>query len=282
MLSLIVHGDDFGLDERINEGIFLAHKHGVLTSTSVIANGEAFKDAVDIYNSVPSLDVGVHLTLVEEKPLLDPNRIASLVGEDGRFYSNVVEFGKRYMTGRINFGEVRAELCAQIKKVKEHNIFVTHLDSHQHIHLLPKVLEISLELARLHEVPAVRIPRESFQLQLINKPRLLFRAAQLLIMRFFCYRGRNAHTVRTDYFFGFLYGGHLHKQNLLRLLAALPQSGTCELMCHPGSYDSGASYNHWGYHWSIELEALTDPEIREEISRRKIRLISYRELISLV
>jgi len=278
MLSLIVHADDFGLSEKINEGILLAHKHGVLTSTSLVANGAAFEDALHICNSMPSLDVGVHLTLVEEKPLLNANTIPSLVREDGSFYPNIIEFGKRYMTGRICLEEVRAELSAQIKKVSGYDICVTHLDSHQHLHMLPKVLEITLELAKKYDVPAVRIPSESFRIHLINEPRLLLRAAQLLILRLFCYRGRNAQTVRTDHFFGFLYGGNLHKQNLLRLLAALPRGGTCELMCHPGLHDTNTRYRQWGYNWSEELSALTDPDISNLVSTRGIKLISYRDL----
>src|SRR6266571_5105507 len=105
--KLIVHGDDFGISERINEGILRGHCHGILTSASIIANGEAFEHAATLARSTPSLDIGVHLTLIEEKPLLDPAELPTLVNPDGNFHPHVTNFARRYFSGRINLQEVR-------------------------------------------------------------------------------------------------------------------------------------------------------------------------------
>ena len=147
MLQLIVHADDFGLSEKVNEGILQAHRLGILTSASVMANGAAFEHAIEMWRSLPSLDLGIHLTLVEEQPVLDPAMVPSLVNETGQFYRHATIFAKRYFMGKIRLGEVRRELAAQINKVMSRGVTISHLDSHQHVHMLPQVLRVTLELA---------------------------------------------------------------------------------------------------------------------------------------
>ncbi len=82
-MQLIIHADDFGISEKVNEGIIQAHTEGVLTSTSIIANGTACEHAIGLLKTHSSLDVGIHLTLVEERPLVSPAAVPSLVTEDG-------------------------------------------------------------------------------------------------------------------------------------------------------------------------------------------------------
>jgi predicted glycoside hydrolase/deacetylase ChbG (UPF0249 family) len=159
-LRLIVHGDDFGLAAAVNEGITQAHRHGILTSTSLIACGAAFDHAVSWSRETPSLDVGVHLTLVEEEPLQPPSSIPTLVTDSGRLHRNAWTFTRRYVTGQISLREVRLELDAQIRRVTEAGITPSHLDSHQHLHALPGIMRIVVELARRHQIAAVRLPRE--------------------------------------------------------------------------------------------------------------------------
>src|SRR5213592_207307 len=148
MPKVIVHGDDFGLSERINEGILQAHRHGILTSSSIMANGEAFDQAAALARSTPSLDVGVHLTLIEERPLLSAAEVSTLVNGDGRFHAHATRFGARYFSARINLEEVRRELEAQVEKVLAAGLVPSHLDSHQHVHVLSGILRIVVELSR--------------------------------------------------------------------------------------------------------------------------------------
>ena len=101
MTILIVHADDLGISKKVNEGILQAHTQGILTSASIVANGAAFEHAIEICNSFPTLDVGVHLTLVEEQPLLNTEVIESLVNGERRFHHNAKEFAKKYLMGRI-------------------------------------------------------------------------------------------------------------------------------------------------------------------------------------
>src|SRR5215217_3286278 len=111
---LIVHADDFGLSRSINEGILEAHCCGILTSASVMASGEAFDHAIQLVRGTPTLDVGVHLTLTEERPVLGCANIPTLLNDQGGFHANPGVFMQRYLFQRISLEDVRREFDAQI------------------------------------------------------------------------------------------------------------------------------------------------------------------------
>ena len=281
MLRLIVHADDLGLSERVNDGILQAHLGGIVTSASIMANGTAFDHAASICKAVPTLDVGIHLTLVEELPALKPASIPTLVDKAGRLHHRATAFTKKYLMGGIRLREVRSELEAQISKVLSHGLRVSHLDSHQHLHMLPQIRGVTTELAKKYGIPAIRVPHETVRQYMLSRQPAFSRLLPLLALNLFCRLGKNSGEVRPDHFVGFFFGGNLHKGNLQQLIQHLPPAGTCELMCHPGIEDPAIRYRHWGYHWSEELSALTDPEIAEVLSRQGVRLISYRQLANL-
>ena len=275
--KLIVHGDDFGISERINDGILRAHCDGILTSSSIIANGEAFEHAAALARSTPSLDIGVHLTLIEEIPLLDPAELPTLVKVDGKFHPHAMEFVSRYFSGRINLQEVRRELEAQVQKVYAAGLVPSHFDSHQHVHILPGILKIVVELSQKYGIPSIRLPREAGVFRKMGRVPFA-RLVQAMVLNTFCQMAKGRIERRTDSFSGFLYGGNLNKENLLNLLKHLPRHGTCEIMCHPGLEGSGSPYDHWGYHWPDELGALVDADIKEFVRKEGIQLTSCREL----
>lgn len=279
-LKLIVHADDFGLTDGVNEGIRQAHMNGILTSTSIIANGSAFEHALGILEQIPTLDTGIHLTLVEEKPLNDQNQIQSLTGANGRFLGNAKIFMQRYLTGQIIISEVRKELEAQIKKVRDHGLKISHIDGHQHLHMLPNILKVTLELAKEYNIPAIRIPNENLSWYMFKHRRMYMRIIELMILKIFCMFSKKPGITVPDHFAGFYFGGNLKKENLLTLLNNIPRSGICEIMCHPGSDDSETPYSHWNYHGFEELKALTDPEVINYIQQENIQLIAYDGLIN--
>jgi chitin disaccharide deacetylase len=275
---LIVHGDDFGLSEGVNEGIVQSHLDGVLTSASLIASGAAFEHAIRLLRDTPTLDIGVHLTLVGEKPVSSAVVVPSLIGSNGHFHRHAGAFMKRYLIGAISLQEVRRELSAQIAKVVACGVKVTHLDSHQHLHMVPGIRRVVGELAREQSIPSVRYPREAPRLYMLQHQRRIIRLSQLLVLNTFCAFAPASDAKRPDHFFGFYYGGALDKGNLLKILKALPSSGTCELMCHPGLNDPESRYAEWGYRWEDERDALTDKAIKDYIARKGIQLISYADL----
>ena len=278
MLKLLVNADDFGLSEKTNEGIEYAHRNGILTSASLMANGAAFEHAVAICRQVPSLDVGIHLTLVEERPLLAALAVPSLVDAKGRFPRHATVFTKQYFLGRLSLTEIRAELEAQIRKVLKHGIHISHLDSHQHVHMLPQILKIAVSLAKEYDIPFIRFPGEKLCSYMVQGPGAISRVLQLLGLRFFCALGDRSPLSRTDRFAGFFFGGKMTRKNLREVIEHLPQDGVYELMCHPGLADPLSNYSHWGYDPSGECAALVDQETRSLLNLRGIQLVNFMDL----
>ena len=275
---LIVHADDFGLSQKVNEGILEAHRHGILTSTSIMETGEAFDHAIQLARATPTLDVGVHLTLTEEHPLLDSDEIPTLLNKHGFFHADAVAFMKRYVARRISLDDVRRELDAQISRVVAREVKISHLDGHQHLHMVPGIRRIVGELAKKHDVPAIRFPSERLRGYMFrdshNWPRLL----ELGALNAFCMAADTAGAKRPDHFFGFVFGGRLNRANLAKILECLPATGTCELMCPPGLLDPHSPRAHWGYRWQEELDALTNNGIQHYLKTNGIKLISYATL----
>jgi hopanoid biosynthesis associated protein HpnK len=278
MLHLIVNADDFGLSEKVNEGILKAHRNGIVTSTSLMATGAAFEHAVAVCRSAPTLDVGIHLTLVEEPPVLASQKILSLVDGEGRLHPHAKIFVRKYFSGHISVHEIKNELEAQIRKVMSQGIKVSHLDGHQHLHMLPGILQITVGLAKKYGIPGIRLPNETLYPYMLRNLWKISRVLELMTLKVFCLTSKKAEMLRPKYFVGFFFGGNLNKKNLIQILENLPRTGTCELMCHPGNYDPDTRYSHWDYHCKDELNALTDPEIVNFLKREGISLTSYREL----
>jgi chitin disaccharide deacetylase len=278
---LIVHADDLGLSQGVNTGIALAHSEGIVTSASMMAVGAEFEHATRLCIALPSLDLGVHLTLIEERPLLPSSEVPTLVDHNGRFYADATMFIRRYFGGNIAMEDVRRELDAQIRRVRDAGIPVSHLDSHQHVHVLPRVFDVTVELAKEHGIPAIRVPRERISLAALAKAPSALRLVQQAVLNGFCIRAarRTRGLLRTDHFAGFLFGGRMNKDNLGHVLRNLPAEGCAELMCHPALPDPDSRYAYWGYEGPDELEALRDPSLPEHLGALGISLVSYRDLI---
>src|SRR5438309_3622641 len=156
MKKLIVTADDFGLTESVNQGIIEAHCRGIVTSTSLMANGGAFDDAVARAREAPGLGVGAHLNLTQGPPVTRATLVRSLVHRDGEMSIGPIALGKKIATGKVRLGEVELELRAQIEKILNAGIELTHFDGHKHIQLLPGVFDIVLKLAREYGTKGIR------------------------------------------------------------------------------------------------------------------------------
>ena len=216
--DLIVNADDFGLSEKVNEGILDAHRKGIVTSASLMANGAAFEHAIAVCRSAPSLDVGIHLTLTEESPILASQKILSLVDGEGRLHHHAKIFVRKYFSGHISVQEIKNELEAQIRKVMSQGISVSHLDGHQHLHMLPGILQITVALAKKYGIPGIRIPNEILYPYMLRNLGGISRVLELMTLKFFCLLGKNTEMLRPKYFVGFFFGGNLKKKNLLQVL----------------------------------------------------------------
>jgi predicted glycoside hydrolase/deacetylase ChbG (UPF0249 family) len=243
--KLIVTADDAGLHPGMTAGAIRAHQEGIVTACSVVANGAAFDDAVARLRDVPSLEAGVHLALVEER---------SLTGM--RFPKKYTSFAPLYLARAISITAIERELRAQIERVVASGLRVTHLNGHQHLHLLPRIFAVVARLAREYDVPYVRIVDDRGG------------HARALSMRVLSALGRRARAPFTNTrTIGVSVAGHL--RDAVPLLDHV--QGVTELVTHPGLGVSGYT---WGYDWERETRALCDPLLRDELAKRGIELVA--------
>lgn len=281
MRKLIINADDFGLHKNINSGIIKGFESGVITSTSIMPNACDFNHAVNLALQNSRLGVGLHLTLVGETPVCSFKKVPSLITEHNQFFSNYPHFLWRFITQQIRLTEIKSEFSAQIEKVIVAGITPTHLDSHQHLHILPGIIDIVIELAKHYKIAAIRIPDEAYFFTgkfPFSCSRLIGRSGLTLLARAARRKGRKHGIQMPDHFYGMLAGGNMSEEHLLNIIETLP-SGTSEIMIHPGEDDCELENQFcWNYNWQAELSAITSPHVMQSIQRNKVRLISFGEL----
>jgi len=163
--NLIVNADDLGWTNGVNRGIVESFHHGIVTSTSLLANGAAFADGVQAAGSAPGLGVGVHLNLSDGPPVAEPETVTSLLNDKAEFAGGPERLLLRRARRRLLLDEVVREWDAQIQKVRDAGIEPTHLDGHKHVHMLPGLFEIALRLAKRHGIGAIRVSLEASNLR---------------------------------------------------------------------------------------------------------------------
>lgn len=245
MKRLIVNADDFGFTRDVNEGIVEAHLRGILTSTTLMANGSAFHHAVMLARDTPSLDIGVHLVLVGERALSRPNRALPASPYELPFDRSL---------------DIERELDLQIRRVLDGGIRPTHLDTHKHTHVLPWVAAAVSRLSQAYGIPWVRQPL----------PRVGAWSRKVLL---------KAGCRLTDHFIGFRQTGSLDTPSLVQMLHALPD-GLTELMVHPGFCTDELLQSRTRLKQSrqVELEALVSPAVRHVLESREVRLVGFAAL----
>jgi predicted glycoside hydrolase/deacetylase ChbG (UPF0249 family) len=290
MKQLVVNADDFGMSESINLGILDSHLRGIVTSATILANGAAFEGAVEIAKATPQLGVGVHLNLTQGFPVSDSSKISSLTNREGELFRTPGGLLRSVMTGKLRSADVEHEFAAQIEKVRAAGIAITHLDGHKHIHMLPKIFPIVVDLAKRNRIPCVRLASErggSFMSvggkgirAKVSIAKQYARSRGLtMIARNSAGLARRAGLRFPSHFHGISQTGFLDGKLLSALLHNMPD-GTNELMCHPGRLDPALDKKLTRLRESRqrELEALTSVEITNLVARLGIKLISFREL----
>lgn len=277
MTNLVVNADDFGLTEGINRGIVDGYRDGIITSTSLIPTMPAFEHAVRLAAEHPDLDIGVHLSLTVGKPCSNSDRLSPIM-KQGEFIRSYIDVIRNIYANRVHIEDIRNEMSEQIRKVQEAGLRVSHIDSHQHIHMVPRIFSLLVDLMNRREVPFARIPNElvSTKLLLTTKGWGLFvlgligNVSRRNILR--------AKLSTADYFWGLSSSEAMSLHDLTHVLRSLGP-GTNELMCHPGYNDDTLYliYNRPSFR-EEELTALTHPRILELVKQRGILLTNYTEL----
>ncbi len=287
MRRLIVNADDFGFTSGVNRAIVEAHTRGVVTSSTLMANGLAFAEAVQLAKTIPQLSVGCHVVLIDGKPILGPDQLPSLTAAS-QFRDGLKAFAVRAISGRMDPDQITAEATEQIRKIQNAGIIVSHFDTHKHTHLFPKILRPLLRAAAACGVRALRNPfgprlplRSS---QLLARPGLWTRYAEVRVLHRFAGKFREAVTregfCAPDGALGIEVTGTLDETLFHAIARSIPE-GTWEFVCHPGynDVDLQAAKTRLRQSRETELSVLTLPAARAALSAEGIELISYRDLL---
>jgi predicted glycoside hydrolase/deacetylase ChbG (UPF0249 family) len=284
--NLIVNADDLGWTAGVNRGVAEAHRNGIVTSASLLANGAAFAEAVELVGKTRGLGVGVHLNLSDGLPTAPPEAVPSLLNDSGELEGGPDGLLLKIATRALSMREVETEWEAQISKIRDAAIEPTHLDGHKHVHMLPGLFEIALRLAKRHGIRAIRVSHEASNLRVALSTGALRASVVLkqgvqarglkLLARDAREQADKAGVSTADYFCGIAQTGELTKEGVARLLRSLPE-GTTELMCHPGYADEALRKTATRLQGSREkeIEILTGTEIRNLVASQGIRLIDY-------
>lgn len=270
----------------MNRAIVEAHIHGIVTSSTLMANGPAFADAVQMAKSSPQLSVGCHVVLIDGEPVLDAAQIPSIT-VSRKFRDGLKSFAARALTRRMDSDEIAAEVTAQIRKIQASGLNISHVDTHKHTHLFPQILRPLLRAARDCGVRAVRNPfGPRFPLRssrLLARPNLWTRYLEVRVLRPFAGRFRDSIDregfTTPDGTLGIEVTGTLDETLFQAIARSIPE-GTWEFVCHPGYNDGDlrGAKTRLRESRETELRVLTLPAAREFLTREGIDLISYREL----
>jgi hopanoid biosynthesis associated protein HpnK len=272
---LVVTADDFGAAPEVNEAVEQAHRHGVLTAASLMVGAPALADAVARATRAPSLRVGLHVVLVDGRPILPPGAVPDLVDANGNFRNDLAKVGAAMFFRESVRKQVVAEIEAQFHAFRETGLVLDHVNAHKHFHLHPTVGKAIMEIGRRFGMRAVRVPLEPRAVLAAAEPErsppssyLTQPFARMLRKRLV------ANGLRApDAVFGLAWSGAVTAPRLRGLLAHLPQ-GLSEIYLHPASRGDFAGAVP-GYYHEQELGALIDPEVQATVQREGIVLGGY-------
>jgi chitin disaccharide deacetylase len=280
VIRLVLNADDLGLTSSLSEVVVALRAEGLVTDTSLLTCGEAFDGAARALLSHGIATTGIHLCIVGvEAPVSRPADVPTLV-RGGRFRSGWPSVAAAASAGRIRVRDVEHEWEAQVVRALDAGLRVTHLDSHQHLHLLPTLLPIAIRLARRFDVAYIRAPGTERTAKWASAG--LGAAGKARLLSAFGDRARRMiHTVGLPVppvAIGLADAGRMTFERWTRLLASLPD-GTYEAVLHPGTGDGGtASRYRWEYLWDEEARVLRGEELRSLFARSGVRTLSFADL----
>lgn len=247
---LIVNADDFNLTEGVTRGIVEGHGNGIITSTTVMVNLPGLARSRDLAREAPGLGLGLHVNLTLGAPVLAADAVASLVDASGRFVRD------RERVGQVGVpAEIRDEVAAQAKRFSEaFGRRPTHLDTHYHMHRLPRILDAVLDVAVDLGLPVRAVTPEM---------------AQQIRARGVPAPDRMIGDVGVD--------AYWTAESVVRSIHAA-EEGVTELMCHPGYADDALSASSYCMQREGELRGLCDPRTKAALMEAGVRLIRYDDL----
>jgi predicted glycoside hydrolase/deacetylase ChbG (UPF0249 family) len=314
---LVLHADDFGMNDLVNSGIVRAFSHGVLTSTSMLTNAPGCESALELWRELRSrplqnlssrearcrltdagtpFDLGIHLNLTQGRPLTGNCYPPPLLDSDGRFpgvfglAARLTRFGRRFTR------QIEQELCGQIEILCDAGIVPTHMNSHQYIDIFPVISEMVPRLLQRYGIPVARVPLETdlTRTTLIRR----FEPTQwslAQVKRLFAFRHlrwiRQNGVPYPSHYFGTAHAGRI-KLDLMQAFVAAAGRGITEIGMHPGlsgapgmsTAQTGTADDGWSDPLAdlrgAELALLTSPQLVELLEQRQVRLARLSDLVS--
>jgi hopanoid biosynthesis associated protein HpnK len=278
---LIVCADDFGLDEAVNAAVEAASRDGILTCASLMVGAPAAADAVARARRLPRLKVGLHLVLVDGKPVLPAAEVPDLVDERGAFDDNMLRAGVRFFFSVRARRQLAAEIREQFAAFRATGLALDHVNAHKHMHIHPTVASLIVAIGREFGMRAVRVPAEPWAALRRAAAAEGARVAPPLYAPWIALlrrRLRRAGLAVNDHLLGLAWSGAMTEARVLRLIAALPE-GASELYCHPAVTQTPALARTMpSYRPAEELAALLSPAVRGLVDKSGIALVSYADL----
>lgn len=268
-IHLIVNADDYAYFPSVSRGILDAASAKRITATGIIANGPDLTDHLAWLDFVDRLDLGVHLNLTAFRPLT-AKMADKLVRYDGAFPS-VYDISLMILRGQIAIGDVRQEWSAQIEACRGRKLMF--LNSHEHIHMLPVLFPLTLELAQKYRIPYVRQTKAEWLF-----PMAATALVRNTVMQCLHTINRRKARVYSPTLLGLNKSGKLDFDYLEKVFSTLRPGKSYELMCHPGYFDANQIQDAKliKYHrWKDELELLCSQELEELYERFGICLGYY-------
>jgi hopanoid biosynthesis associated protein HpnK len=267
---LIVTADDFGASRAINEAVERAYREGVLTAASLMVGAPEAADAVERARTLRTLGVGLHLALVNARPMLSRKHVAALVGRDGAFDRNLLRAGWRYFAIPRVRRQLQAEIRAQFEAFAATGLVLDHVDAHNHMHVHPTLFDMILDIGSEFGMRAMRVPSEPPRPSWRGLGNAILIGPWASLMR---RRLRRAGIRANDALFGLNDTGRMDEGRILAILGRLPP-GLSELYCHPTVTSDDA------YARTEELDALLSANVRAAIERRGIQLARYADVLT--
>lgn len=264
--------------EEIDEAIEIAHRRGILSAASLMVAGPAAADAVRRARRLPNLRVGLHLVLVEAKPVLPPEQIPGLVDRSGHMRCDLVRLALELVRSAPLRSQLRKEIDAQFAAFLATGLRLDHVDVHKHYHLHPVVGREVIAAARRFGAPALRVPVEPASVIRRVDNRSITAASLALAgcARSLRWQVRRARLLAPDAVFGLAWSGEFTTDRLLGLLHHMPR-GVVEIYMHPATEDRFRGSTRC-YRYSEELKALCASEVLALLTRSGLEPIGYSDL----
>ena len=278
--KLVITADDFGLSKGVNQAVEQAWQAGILTSASIMPGGQAFKEAVAIAKRNPGLQVGLHLTLLQGKSILPAKDIPKLVDAAGNFRDDPIRTGLRYFFDKSLYKQLRREIEAQIQKVQQAGLTISHIDGHLNIHMHPTVFAFLTDLMPEYGITSFRLSQERlFHNLQFNNERKLGKILESIIFWALANHCRpNLKKLGVNFSAevkGVLNSGRMTEDYILDIMDGL-KPGLTELYFHPGCLpDAEITRRMPDYRHAEELAAITSPKIRQKLAESGIELCNY-------